>query len=702
MKKTLLIGAALLTGVAAFAQSNLKVGPNNPKKLNTGQHKNDVNSFPVSGGKRLSGPVPQPSGTACLGKHISSAPNALDVTAFTYAYTQSMLTYKPGLNVISYTHRRSEDWAFAGKNSGAIQTTWLNLTTGFWDSSIVYMDSTLIAPGRAPQGIIYNPTGNTSIANAYAVTSGVASPFTGTFYNARKLTGTAADQALPPNAQSNHHWPGAPFGNGVWINQDMAQVGAKVIATGPLLGKKKNGVWYDPNLDYGFSQGGVIIKADFTGANPVWSIDSISPGLKLDTLTTGYASDQNGARVAFAPDNMTGYAVILGRLATTYSLSCDSMLSPLVYKTTNGGTSWVFQTAISQGYDWNNAHPELTKNTTSVVTGAHNFTPNYTHGIDVTVDALGTLHFVCVMNVPYNDGVNTDSLMFGYSKNWDYVNYHPIMWDLMTNGSCWKTMMIDSLLASEVSGSAADTVSYAANPWGDGSGGKLGYGARLQVSRSTDGTKIIYGWADCDPLTTASKYNIAPEIMMKGYDVTTGMLTANKNVTNGISQCYFLNLSDVSYFDNTSSKWITPAAYTVDRVIASGIYDGGSPADHYLVNCSGFGAADFNVAPTINNDKIITTCAVDIKTNSNFTNAVNNYPNPFNHSTNIVVTLTENKVIAVNVYDAIGNLVYTKNVNGNFGDNTIVFNAGNLNAGVYYYTVAAGTDRVTKKMVIQK
>lgn len=83
-------------------------------------------------------------------------------------------------------------------------------------------------------------------------------------------------------------------------------------------------------------------------------------------------------------------------------------------------------------------------------------------------------------------------------------------------------------------------------------------------------------------------------------------------------------------------------------------------------------------------------------------NSVSAYPNPFSNTTNIVVNLSEGKAINVNVFDALGKVVFTKKTNGNVGENTIVFDGTSLTAGVYYYTVTAGYEKVTKKMVIQK
>jgi hypothetical protein len=706
MKKTLLIGTALCIGVTGFAQnSRLKVGPSNPKKLITSTAKTDAErAFPVAGTKRTKGPQSVNS-SSCVGMHISSGPNAFGVGGGITNYKQQSLTYNKDLNVINYAHRRSADWNLAQNNSGVIQDTWYNLTTLTWDSTITYLDSTGTNAGRYPQGMLYAPAGVTGTNGTWVVSTGPVLPagnttWSGSYYTTRKLTGTAADQVEPLSAQTSgpnqnvHLWPGAPFGNGHFINQDICQAGnnPKIFAGGGLV---------DPALSAmtGYTKGAVVIHADFSNGSPVWKVDSMIPGL-FTGPNNGYASDDEGARVAFDPTGTIGYAVLLGRLATNYNNSADSALVPLVYKSTDGGTTWAFKTAVSQGYDWNTGHPELTKNTSELITGAKNFELAFDNGVDLAVDAYGMLHLAGTMVIPYLDGAKSDSLQYTYSFNYDYKTHHPIVWDLITDGSCWKTIMIDSLQSSVMGGQTTDSTSLV-NPWSDGTGAYLGYGARLQVSRSLDGTKIFFGWMESDASVLQNSYNTAPDIWMKGLDVGTWKMTARTNVTNGINTCYFMNLSDIAYKD-ANNKWITPAAYTIGRVINSGVYDGSQAADHYLVTCGGFAAGDFTIQGTVNNDQFITACAVGIKTNSTFAAGVSAYPNPFTRTTNINVTLDENKAINVNVFDAIGNMVYTKTVNGNMGDNSISFDAANLNAGVYYYTVTAGYEKVTKKLVLQK
>ena len=97
-------------------------------------------------------------------------------------------------------------------------------------------------------------------------------------------------------------------------------------------------------------------------------------------------------------------------------------------------------------------------------------------------------------------------------------------------------------------------------------------------------------------------------------------------------------------------------------------------------------------------------CFLGIQKYSNnaFASSITNYPNPFNGTTTISVTLTEQKPVNVKVYNAIGTLVFSKNIEGTAGTNNVTFDGGQLSSGVYYYTVTAGNQQATKKMIIQK
>lgn len=81
----------------------------------------------------------------------------------------------------------------------------------------------------------------------------------------------------------------------------------------------------------------------------------------------------------------------------------------------------------------------------------------------------------------------------------------------------------------------------------------------------------------------------------------------------------------------------------------------------------------------------------------------NNYPNPFNPSTKIEFRIVEPGLVAIKVYDVLGNEVANLvNEEKPAGSYKISFNASNLPSGVYYYKLTSGSFVETKKMVLLK
>ena len=91
-----------------------------------------------------------------------------------------------------------------------------------------------------------------------------------------------------------------------------------------------------------------------------------------------------------------------------------------------------------------------------------------------------------------------------------------------------------------------------------------------------------------------------------------------------------------------------------------------------------------------------------INPNKNFI-LFNNYPNPFNPSTNIKFYLDKDSNIELKVYNALGNLVTTL-VKGyhRSGSYEINFNAKNLPGGVYFYELKTDFGKDVKRMIFVK
>jgi hypothetical protein len=80
-----------------------------------------------------------------------------------------------------------------------------------------------------------------------------------------------------------------------------------------------------------------------------------------------------------------------------------------------------------------------------------------------------------------------------------------------------------------------------------------------------------------------------------------------------------------------------------------------------------------------------------------------NFPNPFNPTTNIRFSIPDKNQVVLKVYDMLGNEIFTLVNEDKFrGIYTIEFNGSNLASGVYFYQLRAGNFVQTKKMMFVK
>ncbi|MBN8571420.1 MAG: T9SS type A sorting domain-containing protein, partial [Ignavibacteria bacterium] len=81
----------------------------------------------------------------------------------------------------------------------------------------------------------------------------------------------------------------------------------------------------------------------------------------------------------------------------------------------------------------------------------------------------------------------------------------------------------------------------------------------------------------------------------------------------------------------------------------------------------------------------------------------NNFPNPFNPSTNIKFQIPQSSFTSLIIYDMLGREVMTLlNEELKAGYYNYQFNAGNLNSGVYFYTLRAANFSESKRMLLVK
>jgi hypothetical protein len=78
-----------------------------------------------------------------------------------------------------------------------------------------------------------------------------------------------------------------------------------------------------------------------------------------------------------------------------------------------------------------------------------------------------------------------------------------------------------------------------------------------------------------------------------------------------------------------------------------------------------------------------------------------NYPNPFNPSTKICYSISQNTFITLKIFDLHGREIVTL-INGKKtpGNYEVTFNAGNLSSGIYFYQLKTENYIQSKKMIL--
>jgi hypothetical protein len=210
---------------------------------------------------------------------------------------------------------------------------------------------------------------------------------------------------------------------------------------------------------------------------------------------------------------------------------------------------------------------------------------------------------------------------------------------------------------------------------------------RISMSRTADGSKVFVTWADTDPslwgggVTT----NTQPDVFIWGYDVNTQYYTNPVNVTaltDYWGENYWLHVGDMVLTEG--SDYHIPVSTSVNGVTEN------DPVAHKYLKGPGFNEADFVNIGNANHN-----------TPASLLLVAQNYPNPFNGTSMVGVSLAKAGSLSLEVYNLVGQKVYeipARNVQA--GNHNLVINSAGLKSGIYTYSVIAGGERVTRKMVV--
>ena len=693
MNKPLLLGSALLVAISAYPQ-NGRLKPTGVAEMRNRNINQIESTIPSS--SPVAGPVKQIQHNFDAAKInvVTASKFTGSMNAFSYLVSQSKsLCYNAGVNAVTFIARKSPYYvASSNSNSGAIVASIsTNLGTS-WDSTVIWTSAANL--GRYPQGGIYNPLGNTNKNSAYVVGMGPitgGAGWLGNWYASKTLNGAGTNT---PGADMQPHLNATPtikvhhFSRYSFTSID----GGLVRSMASVMNNPDVNTW----LGAGY-RGAAMVKGTFNAGAFVWSVDSFIPAT---TMNTGGWKNIDGTPVqAWSENGQIGYVVILGsRASETVSatrVKSTGGYQPIVYKTTNSGASWSLLPAedFANYAKFRGVNDRMYPIETSSTTLIPNFRQN--EGFDVTVDVNGDLHYVTTLvghpsshvdtlNSRYQFG--TEQYSYG-SGNFDW----PIIYDFYTSSTGWKYHMVDSMYSEGPGGSTGDP-GVGSNPWTNGAD-KVAYDARIQVSRSIDGKKIIYSWSESDTSLLGTKWNAYPDIMMRGFDVTINKVTPTYNVTGGVT-----GVDKLAYFHYMCNKAVGNSSVCIEipfTTISNATNDGLAAVNTWYVKDAQLCPTNFSINPMAPTGVAENTS----KTSANFD--VMNFPNPANAATTILVSLKEASNFDVAIYNAVGQLVDSYKVNGHMGSNEINVDLSKFSAGVYVYNVKVGNSTVTKKLIVQ-
>ncbi len=729
MKKQLLLGSALLAAISAYPQNGrIKAKPSGMKdmsKIIAARFATESNEVTTTNAKQAAGPVQNPnaepeqssSAVTMPPSTINWKPICGSMNIIGMLVSQSHpLGYNDELGAVSFIHRKSASYTAypaipANAQSGVIVAEVTSDWGNTWDSTAIWADATNW--GRYPQGGIYNPAGNTNIANAYVVGMGPVTPpaagWVGNWAASRQLNSFSNTLTTAPNSQQflasnlTTYAPNTgPFAFGRY----------GFAATDDGAVRSMGWIMDDASALTGM-RGLSVVKGTFNAGAFTWTNDSIVPSviLKNDGSRNIFTQMSN---MAWNESGTVGYVMVMGaRVGAT--ASNKSGFQPIVYKTTNSGVSWAQLPAI----DFNSpAMTVVTDHIATLNTNTNVAVPFFSDA-DMVVDANNKLHIAATIRTGASEHIDslayfaqyTVSINPGESYLWAHTpGQHPYLYDFIGDGTAaWEVKTIDSL-STEEAGVAAGDDGVNDNPWAatGTSGSKTdNVDSRIQLGRTPDGQYLTFSFSESDTNFTngSRKYNSLPNVKTRLMSigsgtnmyvvspteinvtkVAAGTGTVNPNVSSRGTLHYLSPKTGAAVVTGTVVDIQTPMTVT-----------NSNPLDPVLNNTTWYQTGKLSYV-------FAATTATGVGFAENAQNSASNsiiYPNPASNNAVLAIDMKDNSNVDVTVMNAIGQVVKATKVQAQAGTNKINIDLNGLATGVYMVNVKVGNATSTKKLIVQ-
>jgi len=564
-----------------------------------------------------------------------------------------VLSYNKELDLLSITFVM-DDATYGGgaTDIGIVYSTDRGET---WSEPVVLIDNSAQYINDYPSGIVFNPSGNSVIAEAYGVNQSIAhvgSDWGYKMWSSSSLGGENLSIEVVHDADNEE--------NGYWNQFGLTQIGDEVRCLS-MVPQGAWGAYTSAELQ--------PIYASFEGAYFDWNYSQL---VDMDMYQNtedgtmawigGYQGMDGGIEMAWSDDGQIGYIWMVG--ATNENLSG---YQPVVFKSTDGGDNWDyinidFLTDEMQAI----LEPYIIEATGGMMI-PHIFE---TAG---AVDYHGDLQMFVAMGSTSADVINyPDSLGYHWGYPGDIFNL------TIADEGLTDVIWVDSLYTENVVD--ATEGNYA---------GSAGWQHRISVAKNDYSNEFFVTWTDTRDNET-NEFNIQPDVFGWSRNVHTGNVSEPVCFTEGTlyEKFYFFTYgAERAIYDETTDSYTVPFA----QAVTPGEFSGNGSADPVTINyISGIEFPAMGPFMGLDNEPVAISFSVS-----------QNAPNPFNGSTEITVTTETTSDVLVEVSNMLGQTLSTVQEQNINGSRTITLHAENLEAGIYFYTVTIGSESLTKKMVIE-
>lgn len=564
-----------------------------------------------------------------------------------YSNPRTYLWADPSINSVVFTHRMTGGTEIDGNSRVAYDVStdmganWVNNVQIYspLGPGAQYPD----AAGRYPQGAILNPEGNTSADDAYYVYNVVAMDnsngnlWGGIGYGSNPLTETDPPNPTQTNLTSEdgmyRQIPDAfattQMGYSMHLEPNVPYDGAAWVYNGELI------------FGMGQIEDGELALEEGT-------IDALGEGDGI-----------NDTKIAFAPDGMTGYILIM---SDSESDPQDyTNYHPIFLKTEDGGDTWSDPIHVQFGgadgieaikYYW----PDTTiENLDAYEAGFDRDEVWYNMGFqcDLIVDGMGNPHV-------------TGLITLASSEGWYPYENTMATWHVYSNDG-GITFMADPLYNNRfMEGAVGDIVQY----------------NRPYAASTYDGHYLFFSWLDTDKASATDLND--PNIYVIGYDSEDGTYSDVENVTAfGVwwFNAYYGSMSQYVFAEQNGDMWDCEIPFVFEELTGSDA----DPVNFWYID-------DYILQMPLD-------IADNVLENQGFT-VSQNQPNPASANTEVLVTTKTNGVINLTVSNMLGQQMYAESVQNNALSHSFKFNVSDYETGVYFYTITIGEKSITKKMVV--